>query len=291
MRKYFVGKVADDGFRTPKTFRGISEDLTVLELIGASTSPACVLTGLNLVRVGPGGGHERIFHAFEKGFYILKGELVISFHGMAHRLKAGHYGVIHKAISYTIHNPGTETCEVLEVCAPQPKPEAHDFVDTIVDGGARARDAAPVNLVDPRVKYLGFLPNENMPDGGETISAVGVRSSSIWGINLKELIDRLFGADHQALFMVQFAPGGAGTTHDHPLEETYFILSGQAKATLDGEEYIVGPYEYVWTGAGCFHQFETVGDEPVRWIETQAPLPAGYETFRFRREWDPLATK
>ncbi|MBW4706371.1 cupin domain-containing protein [Roseobacter sp. YSTF-M11] len=290
MKKYFVGRVNGADFCTPAAYHGRSEGYVCNALIGAETNPACVLTGVGLVRIAPAGGHDPVFHAFEKGFYILKGEVVLEFHGRAHRLKEGHYGVIHKAVPYTLHNPGDGECEILEMCAPQPKAEDHSFTDTFFRSGSRSKDAPVVDLEDPTIKFLGFLPNENMKADGESISAVGVRSSSIWGISLKELVDRMLGAEHQALFMVQFAPGGAGTTHDHPLEEIYFIMSGQAKATLDGEEFIVGPGDYVWTGVGCFHQFECYGDEPVRWIETQAPLPAGFETFRFRREWDPLAT-
>lgn len=291
MKKYYVGKVDDHEFVVPKPYLGRSEGVRAAALISALTNPACVMTGVNLVRIAPGGGHGTVFHAFEKGFYILKGELILQFHGRAHRLHAGHYVVIHKAVPYTLHNPGTGETELLEMCAPQPKPDGHSFTDTFFRAGTPATDGAIPSPDDPTIKFIGFLANENFVSSGDTISAVGARSNSIHGITLKELVDRMFGAEHLALFMVQFAPGGAGTTHDHPLEEIYYIVSGQTKATLDGDEYIVGPQEFVWTGAGCFHQFETYGDIPVRWIETQAPLPAGFETFRFRREWDPLAAE
>lgn len=291
MKKYHVGRLDDAGFATPAAYRGHASGYRANPIISAHTNPACVMTGVNIVRIAPGGGHQPVFHAFEKGFYILKGELVLQFHGRAHRLSAGHYALIHKAVPYTLYNPGGEEAEFLEMCAPQPKPEGHSFTDTFFRDGEAAKDGAVPDLDDPTIKFIGFLPNQDFRSTGDTISAVGVRSASIHGITLKEMIDRMFGSEHLALFMVQFAPGGAGTTHDHPLEEIYFFLSGQARATLDGEEVIVGAGEYVWTGAGCFHQFETHGDAPVRWVETQAPLPAGFETFRFRREWDPLAAR
>jgi mannose-6-phosphate isomerase-like protein (cupin superfamily) len=41
----------------------------------------------------------------------------------------------------------------------------------------------------------------------------------------------------------------------------------------------------IWTGVGCIHSFANVGEEPVRWIETQAPLPPAKEVFRFERDW------
>jgi mannose-6-phosphate isomerase-like protein (cupin superfamily) len=41
----------------------------------------------------------------------------------------------------------------------------------------------------------------------------------------------------------------------------------------------------IWTGVGCVHSFANIGEEPVRWIETQAPLPPTKEVFRFERDW------
>ena len=41
----------------------------------------------------------------------------------------------------------------------------------------------------------------------------------------------------------------------------------------------------IWTGVGCIHSFANIGAEPVRWIETQAPLPPAKEVFRFERDW------
>ncbi len=94
-----------------------------------------------------------------------------------------------------------------------------------------------------------------------------------------------------SLFMVQFQPGGEGTVHDHMFEESYFLTHGEAVATLDGESYHVKAGEYVWTGVGCMHGFKNAGDVPVRWIETQSPLPTPTEAFRFKAQWEYLQQK
>lgn len=289
MSKHHVGTVDRTNYAVPPNYAAHAEGYRRLELLDHTISPAAVHMTVGLAEIAPHGWHEPVIHAFEKGFYVLSGEVVLSFHGRAHRLSAGHFGVIAKAVEYTLYNPGDVPVEIFDMNAPQPKPLDHSFKDTIFQPGSVIKEAEVPNLDDPRIKYIGFFDHNSMGDGGGTISAVGVRSASIHGINLKELIDGMFGAYHLALFLVQFAPGGTGTTHDHPLEETYYILSGKARLTADGEEHIVEAGQFVWTGVGCFHQFECLGDEPVRWIETQAPLPADYETFRFRREWDPLS--
>jgi quercetin dioxygenase-like cupin family protein len=46
-------------------------------------------------------------------------------------------------------------------------------------------------------------------------------------------------AGRLTLFMVEFQPGGEGNVHDHPFEESYFLLSGEAEAILDGKTYSV----------------------------------------------------
>jgi len=84
-------------------------------------------------------------------------------------------------------------------------------------------------------------------------------------------------------------PGAKIDLHDHTFEESYFIVSGQVRATADGETYELGPGDVVWTGVGCVHSFANIGTEPVRWIETQAPLPPAKEVFRFEKDWTQYA--
>lgn len=289
MAKHHVGDVDYSKLYVPKQYAGHSDGYQRLDLIDHATSESSVHMGAGVVEITPGGGHQPVVNAFEKGFYVLSGEVVLNFHGQAHLLSEGHYGVIQKGIEYTFHNPGSEPVRMFDMNAPQPKSADHDFKDIIFQPGKIVTSAEPVNLKDPRVKHLGLYPNVEITDTATSISAVGVRSNSIDGIVVKELIDRMLGAHHLALFLVQFSPGGMGTMHDHPLEEIYFILSGKARTTLDGETYTVEAGQFVWSGVGCFHEFECLGDEPVRWIETQAPLPTDFETFRFRKEWDPLS--
>ena len=98
-------------------------------------------------------------------------------------------------------------------------------------------------------------------------------------------------AQHLTLFMVDFQPGGAGNIHDHPFEETYFFLSGEAEAILDGKTYQVKAEDFVWIGVGGTHGFFNKGTVPMRWIETQTPQPPNQHGFRFPADWAYLATK
>ena len=105
------------------------------------------------------------------------------------------------------------------------------------------------------------------------------------GVAIKMFVDRSFGAIHQSLFLIQYMPGAKIDPHDHTFEESYLIVGGRVRATADGKSYDLGPGDVIWTGVGCIHSFENAGSEPVRWIETQAPLPPAKEVFRFERDW------
>ena len=86
-------------------------------------------------------------------------------------------------------------------------------------------------------------------------------------------VDRSFGAIHESLFLIQYLPGAKIDLHVHTFEESYFIVDGNVRATADGKTYDLGPGDVIWTGVGCIHSFANMGARPVRWIETQAPLP------------------
>ena len=148
----------------------------------------------------------------------------------------------------------------------------------------------PPDFRDPMTRYLGHFDDAQMPPYSQ-LQMEGYRGSSIFGISLKMLVDHMLGAQHLTLFMVEFQPGGEGNIHDHPFEETYFLLSGEAEAILDGKTYHVKAGDYVWNGVGGTHGFFNKGAVPVRWIETQAPQPPNQQGFRFPADWAYLAEK
>ena len=85
--------------------------------------------------------------------------------------------------------------------------------------------------------------------------------------------------------MVGYDPAGVAGPHDHPFEETYLFLSGEAEATFDGEVYRLGAGDIGFAGVGCVHSFRNVGTGPLRWLETQAPQPPPRHSYRFARDW------
>jgi quercetin dioxygenase-like cupin family protein len=105
------------------------------------------------------------------------------------------------------------------------------------------------------------------------------------------LVDQRLGAALHTMFMVEYQPGGVAQPHDHPLEETYYMLEGEVEAIADGEVFTLGPGDTFWTGVGCIHAFHNRSGGRVRWLETQSPQPPLNYSYRFNRDWDYLAER
>src|SRR5258708_27669473 len=95
----------------------------------------------------------------------------------------------------------------------------------------------------------------------------GYRGGNIFGISLKMLVDRMLGAQHLTLFMVEFQPGGEGNIPDHPFQESDFLLSREAEALLGGKSYHVEARDLVWARVAGTNRFFYRGTVPVRWLE------------------------
>jgi len=91
------------------------------------------------------------------------------------------------------------------------------------------------------------------------------------------------------MLFIEYQPGVSIALHDHTFEEAYFVLSGEVQGTMDGQTYNAKPGDVLWTSVGCVHTFINVGNQPVRWLETFAPIPPAENVFRFMRDWEKRA--
>lgn len=223
------------------------------------------------------GGHiGPHLHSFEETFYILEGSLLLQIGEQAFSLRAGHYGLIATGLAHSWRS--TAGARWLEMQAPQPRPDGQGH-DTFVAAGEPPGQGAEPSTGAP----LGYFDDSQLPRPGGPSQMEGF--NPVTGVAIRMFVDRSFGAIHQSLFLIQYQPGASIDPHDHTFEESYFIVSGRVQAVADGEAYDLGPGDVIWTGVGCIHSFANRGSEPVRWIETQAPLPPAREVFRFERDW------
>jgi mannose-6-phosphate isomerase-like protein (cupin superfamily) len=224
-----------------------------------------------------GGSIEPHLHSFEESFYILEGAVSVHIGDQMHTLGPGNFGLIPTGVLHSWRHAGARPARWLEMQAPQPRPMEYG-VDTFF----RRESALP----DGDVR-IGHFDESQLPRPGGPSQMEGFNPTT--GVAIKMFVDRSFGATHQSLFLIQYSPGAKIDLHDHTFEESYFILGGRVHAVADGKGYDLGPGDVIWTGVGCIHSFANNGTEPVRWIETQAPLPPAKEVFRFERDWTKFA--
>jgi quercetin dioxygenase-like cupin family protein len=242
-------------------------------------------TGLSIDELTPGGTLSPHVHSYEESFYLLAGEAILRVHDQAHRVRPGDFGVIKVGTVHAWRAVGTTPVRWLQMAAPQPKPPGQERDTFFVRGASAPQDPTPLDPTHRGEALLGHFDVGQIPPGDEGRMMGG----GLKGVFLKWLIDEKFGAVHHRLLLIEYLPGVAIGPHDHTYEESYFILSGEVEAMMDGKRYVAKPGDVLWTGVGCVHAFANTGREPVRWLETFSPQPPSENVFRFMAEWEQRA--
>jgi quercetin dioxygenase-like cupin family protein len=186
----------------------------------------------------------------------------------------------------------------LEMASPRPRPDA---TDTFFVGPAPDDLADALDIRDPRNRNL-FLLSEGEMDvdrlkraeqfGAPTVSAsMATALLAYSGIAVKMLVDQRLDAQLHTMFMVDYQPGALTHPHDHPFEESYYILHGEVDVVADGDRHTLRPGDVFWTGTGCVHAFYETQGGRVRWLETSAPGPPARHSYRHERDWAYLTER
>jgi len=260
--------------------------------MAVSENDHAVHTGFVISELDVGGEIPWHVHSFEESFYIVAGSGVIDTAEGSFRVSEGEYGVVPIAMSHRWRNDGEGPVRWAEMQAPAPRSAYQD--DTFLVAGPAYNEAGDVDVRDPRNRYFGKITPSQMDPAKQSQDLLEVTASMrtallvYGGINVKMMVDSDLGAQLSTMFMVQYDPDGATGPHDHPFEETYFFLEGQAEATFDGKPVVLGAGDIAWAGVGCPHSFRNLGAGTLRWLETQAPQPPPRYSYRFSRDWDYL---
>jgi mannose-6-phosphate isomerase-like protein (cupin superfamily) len=278
---HFVSKIDESAAQIPEGYAGHSSGFRRATYVDHTAGS--VHMGVGICYLDPAGCVESHLHSFEESFYILDGTLTVEIAEKTHTLGPGHYGLISTGVRHAFRNTSGKPARWIEMQAPQPRAAQYGHDTFFVDRNV----AAPAGVPDGN-QLIGHFDESQLPHPGGPSQMEGFNPTT--GVAIKMFVDRSFGAVHQSLFLIQYLPGARIDRHDHTFEESYFIVSGRVHATADGKSYDLGPGDVIWTSVGCIHTFANVGSEPVRWIETQAPLPPAKEVFRFERDWAQFAT-
>jgi quercetin dioxygenase-like cupin family protein len=280
---HYVSRIDETTAQTPSFYEGQSVGFRRSAYVHREMGSVHMGTGICFL--APEGYIQTHLHSFEESFYILEGNVIAQIGGETWLLGPGNFGLLSTGVKHAFRNAGEGPARWLEMQSPQPRSlDAQAGRDTFFFDGEIPSQADPPN---GEINHLGHFDESKLPQPGAPSEMEGFNPTT--GVAIKMFVDRSFGAVHQSLFLIQYMPGAKIDPHDHTFEESYFIVSGRVEATAEGKTYDLGPGDVIWTGVGCVHNFVNVGDEPVRWIETQAPLPPAKEVFRFERDWVQLA--
>ncbi len=270
-----------------------SSGLTTAVLIGGHNGSTH--TGLMLAELTDGWVDAHV-HSRETTFYVLSGTPTLYLDGVGVRLKERACGAIPVGMEHAWRCEGT--ARWIEMTSPRPR-DPDQPPDTFFVGPAPDSEPAPLDVRDPRNRHLFLLgPNDMDIDRlkqGASVDAPTVSASmataalAYSGITVKMLVDKRLDAQLQTMFMVFYQPGAVAHPHDHPFEESYFMLDGEVEAVADGERYTLRPGDVMWTGVGCIHAFYETKGNTVLWLETSAPGPPDQHSYRFERDWSHLA--
>jgi quercetin dioxygenase-like cupin family protein len=299
---YHVRRAEEIAFEVPAAYAphssGHRRAPIVTQAVGA------VHTGITQCALDPGGTVGEHLHSFEKSFYVLEGHPQLTLDGRTWQLSPDDCGLVPLGASHAWRAAGDdeEPCRWIEASAPTPRREGHPSPDTFFTGApAPGDEPEALDIRDPRARTFfrlepGQMELDNLrigaPVDAPTVSAsMATALLAYSGIALKMLVDPRLGAVLHQLFMVEYEPGGAAQLHDHPLEESYTIISGEVEAEADGERFTLHAGDVFWTGVGCVHGFWNRSGARVRFLETQSPqLPANH-SYRFNRDWDYLTER
>jgi quercetin dioxygenase-like cupin family protein len=263
-------------------------------------SVGSVHMGLGLCALQAGGHVDTHVHSFEESFFVLEGHPTLALDGRAYPLMPGACGVVPVSVPHAWIGPQTGTARWVDMMAPQPRSEGGPD-DTFFLGPPSMDEVEALDIRDPRSRHLFRLDDRDIEiEGlkvGARIDAPTVSASmstallAYSGIAVKMLVDQRLDAQLSTMFMVEYQPGGVAHPHDHPIEESYYMLDGEIEAVADGKTYILRPGDLFWTGVGCVHAFYNRTSRTVRWLETQSPQPPARHSYRFSRDWEYLKRK
>jgi quercetin dioxygenase-like cupin family protein len=255
-------------------------------------TPAAVHTGFAVCELDPDGSIPARAQSFEESVFVLDGRVVLDTPEGAVSLRPGDYALLPTGYPHAWRNDDTDVARWARMLAPQPR-QRHGgdaFAVPLPKTGA----PTGIDVRDPRNRLFGHIEPSNMDSSRQSQDLLALSASMrtallvYSGITVKMMVDSDLGANLHTMFMVRYEPDGVAGPHDHPFEETYLFLDGEAEATFDGTSYQLGPGDVAFAGVGCVHGFRNLGGGPLRWLETQAPQPPGRHSYRFVRDWEYL---
>lgn len=288
--------VTFDADRASPRYEGNAQGYRYFSVVDHTVGAVHIGKGVGILE--PGGFVGRHLHSYEEAFYILEGTVTVGIGDRVRTLVPGDYGFFPVGLHHAWRNDSDAPVRWLELCAGQPLPPEDPRRDTFWTGAPLALDnPIPIDIADPRDRYVGHWTHMEEIDkyqalGGEGGLDVGCVNPGP-GTYVKRLVCSTLGAQLVQLIMVEFAEGVGKyhATHDHTYEESFFLLEGDVKGTINQQVFDLSPGDAFWCGVGTQHGWENVGKGWVRWLEGQCPQPTTRHSYRHTEQWKRVGEK
>ena len=242
---------------------GRSRGLTTCRLVdGTLGSTHMALTLVSLV-----DGHvDEHLHSYETSFYVLEGEPRAlpgraRCEARARRVRSAYPWARPMRFVAATARGGSRWPRLVRAPT-QATPSSSDRRRTALSPRSTpAIRATTTSSCSRTARWTSICLKRGQAMGAPTVSgsmATAVLAYS--GIAVKMLVDQRLDAQLHTMFMVDYQPGACANPHDHPFEESYYMLEGEVDVVADGARYTLRPGDVFWTGTGCVHAFyETQG--------------------------------
>lgn len=271
-------QIEDSLFTLPPGYENRSEGYRRADLIGQAQGSVHI--GFLISELAPGGRVDSAVHFYEKGVFVLEGEVELNRDGKVYRLRKFDYALLPIGTPHAFRNTSGAPARWVEKCAPQPK-FSGDWKDSFFIPSAKWPDSAPSGPKDPLTLMVDRFEWDQLP-ASQNIDKY------MWGWAKKMLMDRKFGSQQFDMFIIEFEAGGQTNTHEHPFEEAYLVLEGEGTFTAEGEKYVLKPGTIGWSGVGAPHGFFMDRGTSCRWLEIMTPQPPAQFSNRRHSAWDDI---
>jgi quercetin dioxygenase-like cupin family protein len=199
----------------------------------------CDMFAQRILSFGPGRSQDRVERGADETLYVLDGEATVSVAGDEHEVAAGTSIYVGKGTPWSVD--AGDALEVLSVLVFDPEP-VPDGAHAVVDLTAEERRSATAS----RQFTIGLDP--------------GVGCLSVTQF-------------------VGYVPPGRAPDHFHAYDEVLYVLEGEGRLHIDGEQEPLGPGSCVHLPARLVHCLENVGDDELRLCAVFRPAGSPAEAY------------
>ncbi len=93
------------------------------------------------------------------------------------------------------------------------------------------------------------------------------------GLSVSKVLGTEQGAMHLSAATSLLAGGGRIPGHEHPFEESFFVLSGRVVVTIADRSYELAEGDFGFAPLGVPHAWSNPFAEPAEWLRVRAPAP------------------